>query len=176
MSHTSPHRIPVRSRTSNKVAIAGTRSPVCGRSHRARLSTLVSAFVVVASICGIASQSANAAPKLRIVPTAYPTIQSAVDAAQPGDTIAVHPGTYREQISIDKDLAIIGSGPGSTTIRAPGTLVDGEDGRTSIVEIRGGASVAISRLTVSGPGSGTCANGALGSGIQVLDAAHLVQP
>jgi hypothetical protein len=134
---------------------------------------LVGMLLVTASIGCLASQAASAASRLRIVPTAYPTIQSAVDAAQPGDTIAVRPGTYRQQISIDKNLTIIGSGSGSTTIGAPRTLVDGEDGTTSIVEIRGGASVALSRLTVSGPGFGTCASGSLGAGIRVLDGGHL---
>lgn len=178
MIHVPPHRTRARSRTKT-VAIAGTEPPananlvVRGLRHRAKRSVLVTAFVAAASVGGIASQSADAAPKLRVVPTAYPSIQAAVDAAQPGDTIAVRPGTYREQISIDKNLTIIGSGHGSTTIRAPGMLADGEDGSTSIVEIRGGASVAISRLTVTGPGSGTCANGALGSGIRVLDGGHL---
>src|SRR5207248_3305475 len=35
------------------------------------------------------------------------------------------------------------------------------------------ASVAISRLAVTGPGSGTCDTGPLGSGIRVLGAGHL---
>jgi hypothetical protein len=142
-------------------------------SRHATLLALVTAFAAVASFLAIASPPASAAAKLRVVPTAYPTIQSAVDAAQSGDTIAVRPGTYREQVSIGKNLTVIGSGPGLTTIRAPQTLAGGEDGSTSIVEIHDGASVALSRLAVSGPGSGTCASGALGSGIRVLGGGHL---
>jgi hypothetical protein len=144
--------------------------PVPSPRHR---RTVVATLAAAAFICGIASQSASAAAKLRIVPTAYPTIQSAVDAAQSGDTIAVRPGTYSEQISIGKNLTIVGSGPGTTTIRAPHTLIAGENGSTSIVEIHDGASDTISRLTISGPGSGTCASGALRSGIQVLGGGHL---
>ena len=108
-----------------------------------------------------------------VVPSSYPTIRSAVDAAGAGDTIKVLPGTYVEQVSIDKNLKITGSGSDSTIIRAPGTLVAGEDGGNSIVEIHGSASVVMSRLAVSGPGGGTCQDGALGSGIRVLGAGHL---
>jgi hypothetical protein len=36
----------------------------------------------------------------RNVPDQYPTIQSAVDAAEPGDLILVQPGVYREEVAI----------------------------------------------------------------------------
>ena len=116
------------------------------------------AMFVAVAVLSIAS-SASAAVRRLVVPTALPSIQAAVDAAQSGDEIKVLAGTYREQVSIDKDLSIVGSGAGSTIIRAPGTLAPGEDGNRSIIEIRDGASVEVSRLTVSGPGSGTCENG-----------------
>ncbi len=48
--------------------------------------------------------------KIRHVPAQYPTIQSAVDAAQPGDTILVQAGTYRENIYIDKLINLKGVG------------------------------------------------------------------
>lgn len=107
------------------------------------------------------------------VPTRYPTIQSAIDAARAGDRIRVLPGTYREQLSIDKDLRITGSGAGTTFVRAPATLAPGPLNITSIVEVRGGATVAISQLTVRGPGRGTCAEGSLRAGISVVEAATL---
>jgi parallel beta-helix repeat protein len=129
--------------------------------------------VLAAAVClqlgtGLAKASAPL-----VVPSAFPTIQSAVDAATAGETIKVLPGTYVEQVSIGKDLTITGSGSDSTIIRAPGTLVAGKDGGNSIVEISGRASVTMSRLAVSGPGGGTCEDGALGSGIRVLEAGHL---
>ncbi|MGP3979709.1 right-handed parallel beta-helix repeat-containing protein [Streptomyces sp. KR80] len=37
-------------------------------------------------------------------------IQDAVDRARPGDTVFVHPGHYRESVSIDKPLTVLGSG------------------------------------------------------------------
>jgi hypothetical protein len=126
---------------------------------------------------GLCAQLAAAAPSAQhaslVVPSAYPTIQTAVDAAKAGDRIKVLAGTYVEQVSIDKSLEITGAGAGATIIRAPATLVAGEDGANSIVEIHGGAAVAMSRLTVSGPGGGTCAVGALEAGIRVLGGSHL---
>jgi hypothetical protein len=114
-----------------------------------------------------------AAPGTILVPTAYPTIQAAIDAAAPGDTIRVLPGTYTEQLTIDKDLTILGSGRHLTFIRAPSVLTADDLGDTAIVSIGGGASVSMSRLTVAGPGSGTCDAGALNNGIRVRGEAHL---
>ena len=54
-------------------------------------------------------QTSNAA-SLLTVPRDYPTIQSAINAASPGDTIKVLPGTYTEQLTISKSLMLIGSG------------------------------------------------------------------
>jgi Right handed beta helix region len=133
----------------------------------------MSALVAVSMIVWLAPATATAAPKSLLVPSAaYPTIQSAVEAARSGDRIKVLPGTYREQVSIAKSLTITGSGPGVTTIAAPETLVAGADGNNSIVEIRNGASVAMSLIGVSGPGAATCDN-PLEAGIRVLEGAHL---
>ena len=52
------------------------------------------------------------------------TIQAAVDAAQPGDTILVPPGTYRESVLVDKShLTIVGS---------PAAIIDAAGFRTGI--------------------------------------------
>jgi nitrous oxidase accessory protein NosD len=129
---------------------------------------------LLAALCaGLCALPAAAAARTLVVPTAFPTIQSAVNAANAGDKIDVRRGTYVEQVSIAKPLEIAGAGSDKTIIKAPATLAAGQDGDTSIVEISGGAQVAVSKLAVSGPGSGTCDNGVLGSGIRVLGGAHL---
>jgi len=43
------------------------------------------------------------------VPYNYPTIQAAVDAANPGDTIIVQDGTYVENVGVNKNHLIIRS-------------------------------------------------------------------
>jgi pectin methylesterase-like acyl-CoA thioesterase len=39
-----------------------------------------------------------------VVPRDFPTIQAAVDAAAPGDTINIQSGIYTEEVVIGKDL------------------------------------------------------------------------
>ena len=69
----------------------------------------------------------------------FDTIQDAIDAAEAGDTIEVGPGTYTENIVINKDLTLQGAGwadtiikgvaptgdPGMLRIDAPNVVVDG---------------------------------------------------
>jgi plastocyanin len=45
--------------------------------------------------------------EVREVPGDYPTIQSAVDAADPGDLVLVGPGTYREQVNVSTEQLVI---------------------------------------------------------------------
>lgn len=77
---------------------------------------------------------------LIVVPTDYPTIQAAIDAASIGDTILVMPGTYKETLTIRKTLKLIGSGADSTIIEGDGI------GHTVYVESVSG--FALSNLTV----------------------------
>ena len=53
----------------------------------------------------------------------YSSIQAAINAATPGDTIIVAAGTYTEQILIQKELTLIGAGIGNTVVKAPNTRV-----------------------------------------------------
>ncbi len=63
----------------------------------------------------------HAAPTTRLVPGDYPTIQAAVDAANPGDTIQVSPGVYRENVLVQKnDLKLVGLDPWITIIDGGG--------------------------------------------------------
>ncbi|CAD6492330.1 MAG: hypothetical protein CHKLHMKO_00254 [Candidatus Argoarchaeum ethanivorans] len=53
------------------------------------------------------------------VPDNYATIQSAVNAANDGDTIIVRDGTYNENVDVSKRLTIRSeNGYGSTTVQA----------------------------------------------------------
>ncbi|MBI5632253.1 MAG: hypothetical protein HZA15_02095 [Nitrospirae bacterium] len=69
---------------------------------------------------GVTLTIANcAATTVRKVPTpAYPTIQSAINAASAGDLILVAPGTYNENVVMYKPVRLQGAGAGSTFINA----------------------------------------------------------
>src|SRR5262249_55300952 len=92
-----------------------------------------------------------------VVPRDFPTIQAAVDAAAPGDTINIESGIYTEEVVIGKDLNLRGAGAGATTIRSPAVLTPYANDTlsptlfTAIVRVAHGAHVRMSGLTVSGP-------------------------
>jgi len=82
----------------------------------------------------------------RDVPEEYPTIQAAVDAAQPGDLVRIGPGVYHEQVVI---------GPAKKDIVLRGTdrnrvVLDGERGRRFNGITVHANGVAIENLTVRG--------------------------
>ncbi|TMI23142.1 hypothetical protein E6H36_11370, partial [Candidatus Bathyarchaeota archaeon] len=47
---------------------------------------------------------AKASPRIIHVPLDYSTIQAAVNASSPGDTILVGAGTYNETVTVGKNL------------------------------------------------------------------------
>src|SRR5262245_12812582 len=104
--------------------------------------------------------TAHAASKSITVPTDFATLQGAINAALPGDTINVLRGTYAEQVTISKDLHIVGAGVADTIISAPAVLnprqVNPRPGRAAIVEIFNGADVSIERLAITGPSGTVC--------------------
>ena len=53
------------------------------------------------------------------VPSEYETIQSAIDAAYPGDQVVVAAGTYSENLRIKVGIELAGAGSDSTIIRGP---------------------------------------------------------
>ena len=139
---------------------------------------IVAALAAVASVLSLTAAPTEAAPAARprtvVVPRDYPTIQQAIDAVPAGSTVAVRPGTYVEELVIDKDLALVGDGQRSV-VRAPATLtpfaVHEPDGRalTAIVRVGGGAHVRMSGFTVTGP----IPCGIEVTGVQVLEGATL---
>ena len=114
-------------------------------------------------------QTKDPRPADIVVPIDFPTIQEAVDAANEGDVIKVLPGTYTEQIIINKSLTIIGSGAKSTIIQAPDVLnpspVIPFPGRAHIVDIFNEAIVTMKGFTIAGP-SGNICEGLAGVSIQ----------
>lgn len=99
------------------------------------------------------------------------TVQAAVNAANVGDFIFVAPGTYIEQVTVGKDLTLVGAGANYTTIQAPGILAPDSVGQKTIIEVNNGALVTLAGLTVNGPGPSSCAS--IGYGIYVIGNATL---
>lgn len=85
----------------------------------------------------------------REVPSEYPTIQAAVDAARPGDLVRIAPGTYREEVVVPaakRDLVLRGADRNRV-------VLDGGDGRRHEGITVHASGVAIENLTVRGYGS-----------------------
>ncbi len=83
------------------------------------------------------------APAVRDVPGDYPTIQRAVDAAEPGDLVRVAPGIYREAVVVapDKERIVIRG------LDRNRTVIDGGDERLDGITVHADG-VAIENLTV----------------------------
>ncbi len=91
----------------------------------------------------------------------WATIQEAVDAASPGERIAVHPGTYLEVLVVPADrvqLVGVGSVPDEV-------VVDG-GGAATVVSV-GGARVLLKNLTVRNGGNGIEFSGPRGRAVNV---------
>ncbi|MFE9429017.1 nitrous oxide reductase family maturation protein NosD [Kitasatospora sp. NPDC006697] len=120
-----------------------------GRPPRRRVRAAVALLVgaVLAAVSGCAGQAARAgaAPPgpaaVLQVPGAYPSIQAAVDAARPGDLVLVHPGVYRESVTIRTARVVLRG-----TDRS-GVVVDGEFRRANGITVTGAQSV-VENLTV----------------------------
>lgn len=93
-----------------------------------RKSSLAVAILLLAgTLVGVAILPQNARAATLYVggggPGNYTTIQAAIDAAFPGDTVYVYNGTYNETVSIAKTLSLIGEDTSTTIIDTLG----GED-------------------------------------------------
>ncbi len=76
----------------------------------------------------------------------FSSIQAAIDAAAPDDTIRISAGTYTEQLTITKDNVdlIADGGKGGVTIQAP-------SGASFVIHVSGAQDVDLRGLTVTGP-------------------------
>lgn len=75
----------------------------------------------------------------------YSTIQEAVAAAQPGETLKIRSGTYMEQITINKDLTLSGESKDLVFIKGAETEGQGDWG---IIKITESAIVMLEGVTV----------------------------
>src|SRR5262249_39509507 len=124
----------------------------CRAKQRRADSGIVVLFVSAAALIGGTVRADEI-----IVPKDLPTIQAAVDVAQPGDSVRIWAGTYEEQIIIGKNLTLRGADAHRTVIQAPTPVVPyGQNipldvPAATVIEVTDGAVVEISGITVSGP-------------------------
>ncbi len=86
------------------------------------------------------------------VPADYETIQEAIDGAEPGDTVLVAPGTYREAVTLRTGVTLRGEDPRTTIWDGAG------EGRT-LVDYSGAREVTIRGFTFRNVGlANGCAN------------------
>ena len=75
------------------------------------------------------------------VPADRPTIQAAVDAAQPGDLVLIQPGIYNEAVTVETENLTIRGIDRNTTV------LDGEFKKDNGIRVVGANGVAIENLT-----------------------------
>lgn len=111
-------------------------------NSRTRLSAMaaVVALAMLAVGCSSGSSGGSSATSepaasgavLR-VPDDYPTIQAAVDAAEPGDLVLIAPGVYREGVVVQtEDIVIRG-------LDRNEVIIDGEFTRDNGIKVFSGA-------------------------------------
>ena len=100
---------------------------------------------------------------VRAVPAEYPTIQSAVDAAVPGDLVLVDRGVYREQVDVTTPGIVIRG------VDRNDVVIDGESQRENGVNVVGADGVAVENLTVRD----TIANGLFWIGVEGYRASYV---
>ncbi len=96
---------------------------------------------------GCTASPATSARVLR-VPDAFLTIQAAIDAALPGDTVLVGPGRFTESVHLRSGVTLRGSGADLTTLDAQG------EART-LVDFTDATDVTIADFTFTGVGLAT---------------------
>lgn len=93
------------------------------------------------------------------------TIAAAVAMARTGDAVLVRPGTYREGVTLDRDVAVVGDGERDEVVvefsrRNPLTVISGigPEGTTTIATpyafLLAGARPAVANLTIRGRSQG----------------------
>ncbi len=104
------------------------------------VATLIVGDAAPTGATDVAGAEPPADASTRRVPGDYPTIQSAVDAAQPGDLILIAPGVYREEVAVATErLTLRGEDRNET-------IIDGEFARENgIIIVADG--VAVENLT-----------------------------
>ncbi|MBS1848024.1 MAG: hypothetical protein JST73_07075, partial [Actinobacteria bacterium] len=93
------------------------------------------------TVSAASSTTAMVTGKTLKVPSAYPTIQAAVDAAKPGDLVLVAPGVYNEGVNVTKNRIVIRGEDRNKVI------LDGKFSYQNGIRVLGGNGVAVENMT-----------------------------
>ena len=103
---------------------------------------LVAVCIIFAACISTAIPKATAAEIKVGAGGQYQTISEAVKSAQPGDTVLVGPGTYVENIVVDKPITVVSTnGASATVVKAADTSKD--------VFLLSGSDIAIQGFTIT---------------------------
>jgi len=135
------------------------------RTVKAAIASIVFLFVFASHLLAATVQVGTCRPSV----SSFATIQAAVNASSPGGTVLVCPGTYPEQVAIDKALNILGAQSGTekaAIIVAPaGGIVQNTTSLSSgnpiaaQILVTNATGVNISNLTVDGANSQVSVSG-----------------
>jgi nitrous oxidase accessory protein len=84
--------------------------------------------VLLAATGGVFFSPSTKASTVITVPTDYPTIQEAVNAANLGDTVKVLAGTYYEHVVVNKSISLMGE-------NCTAVVVDGDNGSNNVFSV-----------------------------------------
>jgi len=104
-----------------------------------RIIVGVVGLALLLAFCGFVQAS-----QTLTIPDDFPTIQAAIDAARPGDTVRIRTGRYGEALIVNKPLTLVGEGRAETVIQAPDAR---QDVITTTIE---SGTVVIQTLAVKG--------------------------
>jgi hypothetical protein len=117
---------------------------------------LISCILMVGVLAGVLliNRQQQAVQVIR-VPEDYPTIQQAIDAAEPADIIEVQPGTYRENILLDRAVTLAAATFDPVNPANNSTIIDGTTGPVTITIAPGLTQLPTIRgFTIQGVGIG----------------------
>jgi len=132
--------------------------------------TLVTALLLSATVGIYSVKPVNA--RTITVPNDYPTIQSAIDAANNGDTVFVKSGYYPETLVINKSISLIGEDRNST-------IIDAQKTKKQVILVQGD-NIIVTNFTLGNNGYGpstskywTPENGE-GDGVNILPVSNSI--
>ena len=90
-----------------------------------RIAVLVALLIAILFLhMLVAADAVRAAVTIR-VPQDYATIQAAVNAASPGDTVKVAPGIYTENVTVDRSISLVAATYDQSDPRNNTAILDG---------------------------------------------------